>query len=204
MRYRNLPISTARLVIVAAVIVFASLAAGARQSPAQQPAAAAGASACPPGHTGSPATGCVDVNECALNNGGCHKLSACRNTPGSRTCGSCPPDFAGDGYVGCFDVNECPAGDCSDRIRTGAEKAAPPTVTTSGDVTVTATSESGAPVTFTVSAKDAIDGARPAHCLPRSGSTFPIGTSTVSCWSINRVGKIGRATLSVTVNRAQF
>jgi EGF domain-containing protein len=159
---------------------------------------------CPPGFTGSPETGCVDVNECLVNNGGCHKLSACRNTPGSRTCSSCPQDFAGDGYVGCFDVNECPAGDCSDRIPRGAETATPPTVTTSGDVTVAATSEAGAPATFTVSATDKIDGARQAQCLPRSGSTFPIGKTTVSCWAINSVGKIGRATLSVTVNKPQF
>ena len=156
---------------------------------------------CPPGFTGSPATGCVDVNECAVNNGGCHKLSACRNTAGSRTCSSCPKDFAGNGYVGCFDVNECPAGDCSDRIPQGAETATPPVVTTSGDVTVAASSEAGATATFTASAKDAIDGARPAHCLPRSGSMFPIGTTTVSCWSINSVGKIGRATLKVTVTK---
>jgi hypothetical protein len=146
----------------------------------------------------------VDVNECAVNNGGCHKLSACRNSPGSRTCSSCPPDFAGDGYVGCFDVNECPAGDCSDRIPANADKATPPEVTTSGDVTVTAASEAGAPATFTASAKDAIDGAKQAHCLPRSGTTFPIGKTTVSCWAINSVGKIGRSTLTVTVNRPQF
>ena len=159
---------------------------------------------CPPGFTGTPATGCVDINECTVNNGGCHKLSACRNTPGSRTCSTCPPDFAGDGYVGCFDVNECPAGDCSDRIPANAEKATPPTVTTSGDVTVTATSEAGAAATFTASATDTIDGARPAHCLPRSGTTFPIGRTTVSCWAVNSVGKMGRSTLTVTVNRAQF
>jgi hypothetical protein len=200
MGFRNLP----RPLWCAALLILASLALGAWQSQAQQAGAAPAAGACQPGFSGSPATGCVDINECAVNNGGCHKLSACRNTPGSRTCSSCPPDFAGDGYVGCFDVNECPAGDCSDRIPTGAEKATPPTVTTSGDVTVTATSEAGATATFTVSAKDAIDGVRPAHCLPRSGSTFPIGTSTVSCWSINSVGKIGRATLTVTVNKAQF
>lgn len=214
-----------------AIVVLLGLAAGAGPSSAQQAAAPAGSpcavnnggcaagvackegpapgtwqcgDSCPPGFTGSPQTGCVDVNECAVNNGGCHKLSACRNTPGSRTCSSCPPDFAGDGYVGCFDVNECPAGDCSDRIPQGAEKAKPPVVTTSGDVTVAATSETGAPATFTASAKDAIDGARPAHCLPRSGSMFPIGQTTVSCWSINSVGKIGRATLTVTVNRPQF
>ena len=71
---------------------------------------------CPAGHYGSPAAGCTDVNECASANGGCHKLAACKNTPGSRTCGNCPQDFQGDGYVGCFDVNECPNGDCTDRI----------------------------------------------------------------------------------------
>ena len=158
---------------------------------------------CPPGFTGSPESGCVDVNECTIGNGGCHKLSACRNTPGSRTCSTCPKDFAGDGYVGCFDVNVCPAGDCSDRIPAGADKAAPPVVTTSGDVTVAATSEAGAPATFTASAKD-VEGTPQAYCLPRSGSTFPIGKTTVSCWAINKVGKIGRTTLTVTVNRPQF
>lgn len=224
-------IPTVRPAATLFLIVLIAVALGAWQSFAQQSAAPAGnpcavnnggcaagveckagatpgawlcGDSCPPGFTGSPATGCVDVNECAVNNGGCHKLSACRNTPGSRTCSSCPQDFAGDGYVGCFDVNECPAGDCSDRIPQGADKATPPAVTTSGDVTVTATSEAGAAASFTASAKDAIDGPRPAHCLPRSGSTFPIGTTTVSCWSINSVGKMGRATLKVTVNRPQF
>jgi hypothetical protein len=223
--------SVRRSAATALVLALASLAAGAGHSSAQQAAAPAGdpcavnnggcasgvackpgpaagdwlcGDSCPPGFTGSPATGCVDVNECAVANGGCHKLSSCRNTKGSRICSSCPPDFAGDGYVGCFDVNECPAGDCSDRIPQGAERAPAPTVTTSGDVTVSATSEAGAPATFTVSAKDDLDGTRPANCLPRSGSTFPIGKTTVSCWAINSVGKIGRTTLTVTVNRPQF
>jgi hypothetical protein len=214
---------------VGLVLVFVSLAATAWHSSAQQAAAPAGnpcavnnggcaegaackegptagawtcGDSCPPGFTGSPAAGCVDVNECAVNNGGCHKLSACRNTKGSRTCSSCPKDFAGDGYVGCFDVNECPAGDCSDRIPLGADTATPPIVTTSGDVTVAATSAAGGTATFTATAKDAIDGTRPTHCLPRSGSNFPIGKTTVSCWSINSVGKIGRATLTVTVTPA--
>lgn len=123
---------------------------------------------------------------------------------GSCTCSTCPKDFAGDGYIGCFDVNECPAGDCSDRIPVGADKAAPPVVTTSGDVTVAATSEAGAVASFTASAKDPVEGAKQAYCFPRSGSTFAIGTTTVSCWAVNKVGKMGRATLTVTVNRPQF
>jgi hypothetical protein len=156
---------------------------------------------CAEGFYGSPEKGCTDVNECASANGGCHRLAACTNTPGSRTCGECPPDFAGDGYVGCFDVNECPNGDCSDRIPTDADTAAPPVVTTSGDMTVAATSEAGTPVSFKVSANDEKDGVRQAYCLPRSGSTFAIGTTVVSCWSSNTRGKLGRAAFTVTVTR---
>jgi hypothetical protein len=177
------------------------------QGQAPQPAAASSSSdTCPEGFYGSAAAGCSDVNECASANGGCHKLASCKNEPGSRSCGACPKDFAGDGYVGCFDVNECPNGDCSDRIPTAAdvESTPAPTVTTSGDVTVAAVAETGAPATFTVTAKDAKDRLRPAYCLPRSGSTFPIGKTVVSCWASDTHGKIGRATLTVTVDRPAF
>jgi hypothetical protein len=174
----------------------------AEQSPAaQQSSAGSNGDACAEGYFGSPATGCADVNECASGNGGCHKLAMCRNSPGSRTCGDCPKGFQGDGYVGCFDVNECPNGDCTDRIPKDAESTPPPVVTTSGDVTAAAVSESGAPATFTVSATDSKDGVRPAYCLPRSGSTFAIGKTVVSCWAVNTRGKIGRQTLTVTVSR---
>lgn len=173
------------------------------QQPAAQPAAQAGDS-CKEGFYGSPDKGCADVNECSSANGGCHKLAACINSPGSRTCGGCPQDFQGNGYVGCFDVNECPNGDCTDRIPTDGETAAPPVVTTSGDVTVPAVSEAGAPATFTVTAKDPRDGTRAAYCLPKSGTTFPLGKTTVSCWATNSRGKLGRATLTVTVTPATF
>jgi len=181
---------------------FSALSPDARQAPAQ-PAAQAGES-CQEGFYGAPDKGCVDVNECASANGGCHKLAACVNSPGSRSCGTCPQDFQGDGYVGCFDVNECPNGDCTDRIPTDAETTPPPVITTSGDVTVAAVSEAGAPATFTVSAKDAKDGTRPGYCFPRAGSTFAIGKTTVSCWATNTRGKLGRATLTVTVTRPAF
>jgi hypothetical protein len=168
------------------------------------PAVQGGGDTCPEGFFGSPATGCTDVNECTSGNGGCHKLAACMNIKGSRECGKCPKDFQGDGYVGCFDVNECPNGDCSDRIPTDAATTPPPVVTASGDLNVQAVSEAGAPVTFTVSARDQRDGVRAAYCLPRSGSTFAMGKTVVSCWASNTRGKLGRATFNVTVTRPSF
>jgi len=42
---------------------------------------------------------CVtDVDECAVNNGGCNPLAICVNTPGSFTC-SCMPGYIGDGFT---------------------------------------------------------------------------------------------------------
>jgi hypothetical protein len=175
------------------------LTAAASSSQAPAPAQSANNGACEPGYTGSPETGCTDVNECAVSNGGCHRLTACENTPGSRTCGGCPKDYAGDGYVGCFDVNECANPDCSDRLPSGADDAPAPVVTTSGDVTVAAASSSGAPATFTATAKDTVDGTRPVNCMPAPGSVFKIGKTTVTCWAFNKRGKIGRSILSVTV-----
>jgi hypothetical protein len=183
---------------------FSAMQSSAQQAPAQPSAQAAAGGSCPDGYFGSPDKGCTDINECASGNGGCHKLAMCQNTAGSRECGACPKNFQGDGYVGCFDVNECPNGDCRDRIPTDAETTPSPVVTTSGDVTVTAVAETGAPASFTVSAKDAKDGVRAAYCFPRSGSTFAIGKTLVSCWASNSRGKLGRSTLTVTVTRPAF
>jgi hypothetical protein len=156
---------------------------------------------CPAGYSGSAETGCADVDECSAYNGGCHALTECENTPGSRTCGACPEKFAGNGYIGCFDANECPNGDCSSRLPLGFEDALPPVITTSGDVTVAATSDKGAVAKFTAAAKDKIDGERPVTCTPASGSTFPVGKTTVSCWSSNSLGKLKATSLVVTVTK---
>ena len=72
-------------------------------------------------------------------------------------------------------------------------------MTTSGDVTVAATSAKGATATFTATAKDSVDGTRPVNCMPVSGAAFRVGKTTVTCWAFNKRGKIGRSTLTVTV-----
>jgi hypothetical protein len=59
---------------------------------------------CPDGYVRLGAS-CVDVDECATNNGGCSENAVCTNTPGGRTC-RCKAGFSGDGLV-CTDVDEC-------------------------------------------------------------------------------------------------
>jgi hypothetical protein len=62
-----------------------------------------------------------------------------------------------------------------------ATPSTPPVLTLPSSITVEAISVSGAIVTYTASAFDAVDGVVPVVCSPASGSTFPIGTTTVNC-----------------------
>ena len=58
----------------------------------------------------------------------------------------------------------------------------PPTLQLPSDITTEATSSAGAVVTFTATATDAEDGSITPVCIPASGSTFPIGETTVTCY----------------------
>jgi hypothetical protein len=57
----------------------------------------------------------------------------------------------------------------------------PPSVNPHAQITLEATSGSGAAASFVVTASDAIDPSPTVTCTPASGSTFPIGTTHVSC-----------------------
>lgn len=156
---------------------------------------------CPPGFTGSLASGCQDVNECAAGNGGCDALTMCTNTPGGRTCGQCPDGYAGDGFIGCVDVNECADGDCAPILerRARARDNIPPVITTPGPVTATASSSSGAAVNFSVTAKDNVDGSVTVTCNPAPGSSFPVGATKVTCTAVDKKGNKGTSIITVTV-----
>ncbi|HYD10321.1 MAG TPA: hypothetical protein VEA78_09470, partial [Acidimicrobiales bacterium] len=77
-----------------------------------------------------------------------------------------------------------------------------PTVVTSGNQTVAATSVAGAPVTYSAYGTDNTYGTYGATCIPQSGYTFAPGTSTVQCQATNPAGKTGYAQLQVTVTKA--
>ena len=75
-----------------------------------------------------------------------------------------------------------------------------PTVSVPGSLSVEATTAAGALVAYTTSATDAEDGALTPTCAPPSGSTFPLGTTAVTCTATDPSGLTGTATFSVIVN----
>jgi hypothetical protein len=75
----------------------------------------------------------------------------------------------------------------------------PPALTLSGNISATATSPSGAVVTYSVSAVDLVDGSRPVTCSPASGSTFPIGMTTVQCSASDTHTNTANGSFTVTV-----
>jgi hypothetical protein len=64
---------------------------------------------------------------------------------------------------------------------------------------VEATSPSGATVTYSASAADTVDGGVTPSCSPASGSTFPMGTTRVSCTARDARGNAATASFDVAV-----
>lgn len=67
------------------------------------------------------------------------------------------------------------------------------------NVTASATSSAGATVTYSVSATDAVSGAVVPACTPASGSTFPLGNTTVTCTATDTAGNVASASFTVAV-----
>jgi Tol biopolymer transport system component len=68
------------------------------------------------------------------------------------------------------------------------------------DVTAEATGPTGSTVTYAPpTATDLVDGARPVQCAPPSGSTFPVGRTTVNCVASDLSGNTAMAVFHVTV-----
>jgi hypothetical protein len=75
----------------------------------------------------------------------------------------------------------------------------PPVLTVPADFTVTTGSAGGATVTYSASATDNVDGAITPSCSPASGSTFPVGATTVTCTATDAHSNTAQKTFTVTV-----
>jgi hypothetical protein len=76
----------------------------------------------------------------------------------------------------------------------------PPVLKIPHDITARATDETGTNINFRTSAKDKFDKNIMPICRPHSGSTFPIGVSTVICSVADKTGNSAVGRFNVTVN----
>ena len=76
-----------------------------------------------------------------------------------------------------------------------------PVLTLPANITVPATGKTGATVIYSATANDAVDGALTPVCAPPSGSTFPIGVTTVTGAATNAGGLTATGSFTVTVQR---
>jgi HYR domain-containing protein/PKD domain-containing protein len=75
----------------------------------------------------------------------------------------------------------------------------PPLVTCSSNITANATSASGAVVNYISGAADPC-GIASFDCSPPPGSTFPVGSTTVTCLAVDGVGNSNSCSFVITVN----
>jgi hypothetical protein len=115
----------------------------------------------------------------------------------------CSPSSASAFPVGTTTVN-CTATDPHGNSSTGGFSLTvtdhtAPAITVPANITTPATTTTGAVVTFTASAADLVDGTRPVSCVPVSGSTFAVGSTTVTCSATDLRGNTASASFTVLV-----
>jgi predicted extracellular nuclease len=74
-----------------------------------------------------------------------------------------------------------------------------PVLNLPGDIVAAATLLGGATVGFTAIATDNVDGPLPVTCVPASGTTFPVGTTAVTCMATDGHGDVVTGGFTVTV-----
>jgi hypothetical protein len=116
---------------------------------------------------------------------------------------TCTPASGSTFPIGITTVN-CSASDLSGNTANGSftitiQDTTPPALTLPGNMTVEADDASGAVVSFSATAMDIVDGSRPVTCNPASGSTFPLGTTTVNCSATDTRNNTANGSFTVTV-----
>jgi HYR domain-containing protein len=116
---------------------------------------------------------------------------------------NCVPASGSTFGLGTTTVN-CSATDAHGNSASGSfsvtvQDTTPPTLNLPGNITAEATGPSGAAVSYSASASDLVDGAITPNCVPASGSTFGLGTTTVNCSATDAHGNSASGSFSVTV-----
>ncbi|HYR30095.1 MAG TPA: HYR domain-containing protein, partial [Thermoanaerobaculia bacterium] len=91
---------------------------------------------------------------------------------------------------------QCSAGNASGTFLVHVVDTTAPALTLPADILTDATT-----VTWTATASDAVDGDVVVTCTPPSGSTFPIGISTVNCSASDSHANAASGSFSVTVTQ---
>lgn len=86
-----------------------------------------------------------------------------------------------------------------DNLSTANPDTTPPVLSLPANLVVEATGPNGAVANYTASATDDTDGAVPVTLNPASGSTFPLGTTTVNASAKDAAGNTASGSFTVTV-----
>lgn len=91
----------------------------------------------------------------------------------------------------------------SDTVVVAVQDTTPPVLNMPPAITSVATSAGGSLVNYSVITTDVADPNPTIACIPASGSTFPIGSTTVSCTATDAAGNSSTGTTAVTVQVGQ-
>jgi hypothetical protein len=86
-----------------------------------------------------------------------------------------------------------------DNLRTALPDTTAPVLSLPGNLVVEATGPGGSAATYAASANDDVDGAVAVDLSPASGSTFPLGTTTVNASATDAAGNTTTGSFTVTV-----
>jgi len=116
---------------------------------------------------------------------------------------NCSPASGSIFALGTTTVN-CTATDTHGNATSGSftvtvQDTTPPALTLPANITAEATGPSGAAVSYTATAIDAVDGSVTPNCSPASGSIFALGTTTVNCTATDTHGNATSGSFTVTV-----
>jgi hypothetical protein len=117
---------------------------------------------------------------------------------------NCTPPSGNTFVIGTTTVN-CSATDSRSNQSTTSftvtvqDTAGPTFTSVPGPMTVEATGSTGAVASYSVTASDLVDGPVNVSCLPLSGSTFAIGTTTVNCTATDSHSNDATTSFTVTV-----